>query len=163
MYFTLNNFIGNVLYIQCGTICWPKLKKTLDYLGLSTFTTLFASLIFFAWVILLLWSVLHVCLGRTPSSGATASLRRRGGGGRKLYMHFRRRREGVGGCDEEEEEEEEGGRERGEREYNIINRGTHISKIIKVESLNVGLYLNYSSFWDFSSIMSRQGLIFTFG
>ena len=53
-----------------------------------------------------------------------------GGGGRRW-------REEVGGCDEEEEKEEEGeGREeRGEREYNIINCGSHISKIIKVESL----------------------------
>ena len=40
----------------------------------------------------------------------------------------------MGGCDEKEEEEEGGG-ERGEREYNIINCGAHISKIIKVESL----------------------------
>ena len=41
----------------------------------------------------------------------------------------------MGGCDEEEEKEEEGGGEEGEREYNIINCGAHISKIIKVESL----------------------------
>ena len=39
---------------------------------------------------------------------------------------------GVSGYDEEEEEEEEGEGEgeRGESEYNIINFGTHISKII---------------------------------
>ena len=41
----------------------------------------------------------------------------------------------MSGCDEEEEEEEEEGGERGEREYNIINCGTHSSKILKVESL----------------------------